>query len=328
VSRIVRFHEVGGPDVLRLEEVETPPPGPGEVRLAVKALGLNRAEAAFRSGRYLEQPVLPSRLGYEAAGIVQDVGEGVSGFAPGDVVSVVPPVGLGKYGMYGEVATVPAQFVVKHPPSLSFVDAAATWMQYVTAYGALIEIAAVTKGDAVLITAASSSVGLAAIQIANLVGAIPIAATRTSAKRDALLAAGAAHVVATAEEDLAARVRAITGGTGARVVFDPIGGPGVEVLAHATAREGIIFQYGALSPDPTPFPRVALGNAIAMRGYIYSEITTDPRRLEAAKRFIVDGLASGALHPIVAKTFPLEAIADAHRYLESNQQVGKIVVTV
>jgi NADPH:quinone reductase len=314
--------------VLRIEEVETPPPGPGEVRLTVKALGINRAEAMFRSGNYLEQPQFPSRLGYEAAGVVQDVGAGVWEFAPGDVVSVVPPVGLGTYGMYGEVATVPARFVVKHPPALSFVNAAAVWMQYLTAYGALIDIAALRKGDAVLITAASSSVGLAAMQIANLVGATPIAATRTSAKRDALLAAGAAQVVATTEEDLVARVRERTGGKGARVVFDPIGGPGVETLAQATACGGIIFQYGALSPEPTPFPRVALGNRLAVRGYIYNEITTDPQRLEAAKRFILDGLASGELRPIVAKTFPLEAIADAHRYLESNQQIGKIVVTV
>ena len=117
----------------------------------------------------------------------------------GDAVSVVPPISMERFPAYGELATFPAQLVVRHPQSLGFEEAAAAWMMFVTAYGALIEIAKLRKDEAVIITAASSSVGLAAIQIANLIGATPIAVTRTSAKRKALLAAGAANVVATAQ---------------------------------------------------------------------------------------------------------------------------------
>jgi NADPH2:quinone reductase len=329
MARIVRIHKLGGPEVLRLEDVEVPPPGPGEIRLRVKALGLNRAESMFRTGHYPESPDFPARLGYEAAGVIEALGPGVTGFAVGDGVSIVPPLSITRWGTYGEIANVPAEVTVKHPAHLSWVDAAAVWMQYVTAYGALIEIAGLGKGDAVLITAASSSVGLAAIQIANRVGATPIAATRTAAKAAALRDAGATNVIITDEEDLAARARAITGGAGVRAVFDPVAGPAVNQLAEALGHGGILVEYGALSPEATPFPLFpALVKALTIRGYQYKEIVSDPARFDRAKRFILDGLADGSLKPIVARTFPLDQIVEATRYLESNQQFGKVVVTV
>ena len=126
-----------------------------------------------------------------------------------------------------------------------------------------------------------------------------------------------------------AEVRRITGGKGARVVFDPVGGPTVAKLTAAMARRGILFQYGMLSTEPTPLPLAdVLGKSLTVRGYVLFEITNDPRRLERAKQFIIDGLAAGKLKPVIAKTFPLDQIVAAHRYLESNQQIGKIVVTV
>lgn len=329
MTRVVRFHEIGGPEVLRIEDIEVPPPGPGEVRIRVQALGLNRAEAMFRSGIYVVPPQFPERLGYEAAGTVETIGAGVEGFEIGDVVSVVPPLSMPHWPAYGELATFPAEFVVRHPASLSIEEAAASWMQYVTAYGGLVDVAKLGKGEHVLITAASSSVGLAAIQIANHVGAIPIATTRTPAKRQAILDAGAAHVVVTDEEDLVARVRSITASAGVRVVFDPIAGPLVEKLAEAMADGGMLLEYGLLSGEPTPFPLFhALTRSLTLRGYIYSEIVRDPAKLASAKAFILEGLASGALKPIIARSFPFEAIVEAHRYLESNQQMGKIVVTL
>lgn len=329
MARVVRFHKIGGPEVLQIDNIDVPPPDSGEVQIKVKALGLNRAESMFRSGKYLSHPKFPSQLGYEASGIIEKVGPGVMGLAPGDVVSIVPPHDQGKYGVYGELATVPSKYVVKHPSSLSFVEAAAIWMQYMTAYGALIDIAAIQKGDYVVIPAASSSVGLAAIQLCNIVGAIPIATTRTSGKRKDLQKAGAAHVIATQEEDLAARIKEITGGKGARVVFDPVGGKTVLALAEGMANGGILFQYGALSPEPTPFPLMAaLTKSLSMRGYVLFEIVANPERFEKAKKYILDLLSSGKVKPIIAKTFPLEEIVEAHRYLESNQQFGKIVVTV
>ena len=329
MARVVRFHETGGPEVLRIEQVEVPPPGKDEVRIRVHALGLNRAEAMFRSGQYLYTPRLPSRLGYEAAGTVEAIGAGVTGVKLGEAVSTVPAFSLNDYGVYGDVATVPAAAVAKHPASLSWVEAAAVWMQYATAYGALIDIAALEAGDTLLIPAASSSVGIAAIQIANMVGATPVALTRGGRKREALLGVGAAEVIATEEQDLVAEVRRITGGKGARVVFDPVGGPTVAKLTAAMAQRGILFQYGMLSTEPTPLPLAdVLGKSLTIRGYVLFEITKDPRRLERAKQFIIDGLAAGKLKPVIAKTFPLDQIVAAHRYLESNQQIGKIVVTV
>jgi NADPH:quinone reductase-like Zn-dependent oxidoreductase len=328
MARVVRFHEHGGPEVLRIENVEVPPPGPGEIQIRVKALGLNRAEALLRAGTYIEKPSLPSGLGYEAAGTVEAVGDGVGGFVPGDAVSVVPRSMI-RWPAYGDFATFPADAVVKHPSFLSWKEAAAVWMQYLTAYGALVDIARLRREDFVVITAASSSVGLAAIQLANMVGATTIAVTRTSAKKQALLEFGATHVIASAEEYLEVRLRDIAGPEGVRVVFDPIGGPIFEPLTAAMSRGGVLIEYGALSPEPTPFPLFSvLSKSLTLRGYLVHEIIGDPGRLDAAKAFILDGLASGALRPIIAKTFRFGQIIEAHRFLESNEQFGKIVVTV
>jgi len=185
-------------------------------------------------------PVFPARLGYEAAGIINAVGKNVKSLKAGDAVSVIPPMSITRYGSYGELANFPAYHIVKHPDSLSWIEAAAIWMQYVTAYGALINIAKLTANDHVLITAASSSVGLAAIQIANAVGATPIAVTRSSAKKKQLQQAGATHVIASQEEDLVARVKTITNTRGATVAFDPVAGP--ELATIADEKPGVIVE--------------------------------------------------------------------------------------
>jgi NADPH:quinone reductase-like Zn-dependent oxidoreductase len=202
-------------------------------------------------------------------------------------------------------------------------------MQYVTAWGALVEQARLTRGDFVIVTAASSSVGIAAFQVARAVGATVIATTRTSAKRQALLDNGAHHVIATEEEDLVTRVMEITNGLGARVVFDPVGGPSFEALTQSMSRGGILLEYGALSSEPTPFPLfTVLGKSLTLKGYLYVEIVNDDAALDRAKSFITKGLASGQLKPVIARVFRLDQIQEATRFLESNAQVGKIVVNV
>lgn len=329
MSRVVRFHEYGDANVLRIEDIDVPRPASNEVQIAVRAIGLNRAESMFRHGAYLQEAVFPSQLGYEAAGVVRALGADVTGFAIGDAVSVIPTLDMSRWPTYGEVINTPARNVVKHPANVSFEAAAASWMQYVTAWGALIELAALRAGDTVLVSAASSSVGIAAFQIARSVGATVIAATRTSEKAQALRDAGAHHVIATAEEDLIARVRDITGGHGARVVFDPIGGPAIATLTECMAVGGILLEYGALSPDVGPFPQFAvLGKSLTTRGYLYTEVVANDAVLHRAKAFISDGLQSGALSPLISRTFPFEQIQEATRFLESNQQIGKVVVTV
>jgi len=325
MTLVVRFDHYGGPEVLRIDDIDVAGPGVGEVRIVVKAIGLNRAESMFRSGQYLEPAQFPSRLGYEAAGIVESVGAQVGQFAPGDIVSLIPPSSIAQWGTYAELAVVPAAMLVKHPPNLSFAEASAVWMQYVTAWGALVHVAQLQRGEFVLITAASSSVGLAAIQIANQVGAIPIAVSRTRAKREQLLVAGAAYAVASADEDFVPQIEHITGGIGARVIFDPVGGPFLERLVDVASVGGIVMVYGALSPEPAPFPLFkVLGKSLALRGYLLHEISSRPALLEAAKAYVV----AGTLRPIIAKTFAFEQIVEAHRYLEAGEQFGKVVVTL
>jgi NADPH:quinone reductase-like Zn-dependent oxidoreductase len=329
MPRAVRFHAYGDANILRIEDINVPPPASNEVQIAVRAIGLNRAESMFRSGAYLQEAIFPSQLGYEASGQVKAIGADVRGLSVGDSVSVIPTLDMARWPTYGEVINIPARYVVKHPTNLSFEQAAASWMQYITAWGALIEVASLAAGDTVIVSAASSSVGIAAFQVARSVGATVIATTRTRDKAQALLDAGAHHVIATSEEDLAARVREITNGHGARVVFDPIGGPTVAALAECMAVGGILIEYGALSTEVGSFPQFAvLGKSLTVRGYLYTEVVANDEALARAKSFIADGLQSGSLNPLISRVFPFEQIQDATRFLESNQQIGKVVVAV
>jgi NADPH:quinone reductase-like Zn-dependent oxidoreductase len=331
MTKVVRFHEFGGPEVLRFDSLEVGEPDAGEVRVRVEAIGLNRAEAAFRSGRYIERAVLPARLGYEAAGVIEALGEGVKGFSVGESICVMPSFSMNKYGVYAERAIVPGSALLKRPSGLGTHACASIWMQYLTAYGALIDISNIGAGDAVIITAASSSVGLAAIQIANHVGAISIAVTRTAAKEAELRKLGAAHVIVTEKQALEAEVLRITGGKGANVAFDPIAGPIVASLAAAMAHGGRLILYGNLSGEAqnTIFPfGLSMTRRFSMRAYVVFEIFSDAQRFERARIFVEEGLREGWLSPIIAKTFPFGQIVESHRYLESNEQIGKVVVTV
>lgn len=328
-AKIVRFHAIGGPEVLRIEEMPVPEPGKGEVRLNVKAIGLNRAEVMFRRGEYLETAALPSKIGYEAAGVVAAVGPEVDKSWLGKTVSTLPAFLMTHYGVYGEVAIVPVGALAAYPEKLTPEQGTSIWMQYLTAYGALIHYARIKKGDFVVITAASSSVGIAAIEIANAEGAISIATTRTSKKKAVLSEVGAKHVIVTEEEKFVARIKAITGGNGAGVIFDPIGGKGIEQLAEAAALGGTIYEYGALAPEPTPFPLfAALGKGLTVRGYTVREILSVPQLSAKGVQYVFDHVKAGNFKPRIDRVFPFAQIVEAHRYMESNEQIGKIVVTV
>ena len=329
MSRSIQFAKAGDPEVLQFVETQVPAPGPHEIRIQVKAIGLNRAESMWRRDEYIEPVKFPAGLGYEAAGIVDAVGKDVTGFSVGDVVSTLPAFSQNDYTTYGEVVLVPDYCVVKHPASLSFAEAASIWMMFVTAYGALIADAKVGPGDFVLIPAASSSVGLAAIQTTNYAGAASIALTRTSAKAKRLLEAGATHVIATEEVDLVKEVMRITGGKGARVAFDPVGGPNFPKLISALAEQGIVYIYGALDAGPTPIPVLEMIPKLpTIKGYSLWTITGDASRRQPAVDYITKGLANGGLKPVIDRTFTFDQMVEAHRYLESNVQFGKIVVTV
>lgn len=329
MPQVVLFEETGGADVLRLVEAPPVEPGAGEVRIRVAAVGLNRAEVLFREGRYHEKPEFPSRIGYEASGTIDAIGPGVEGLTIGARVSTIPSFSMGRYGVYGEQAIVPAHAAARYPERLTPVQAAAVWMPYVTAYGALIEYGGLKEGDVALITAASSSVGLAAIQIAKSRRARVIATTRGAAKKEFLLRAGADCVVVTDAEDLADAVMDATQGAGANVIFDPVVGPFLPRLAAAAAAGAMIFLYGVLASEDAVFPLFpSLAKGLTFRGYTLMEITKDPVRRERARAFVYRGLEDGVLEPVIDRTFPLCEVADAHRHMESNRQMGKIVVEV
>ncbi|WP_432950630.1 zinc-dependent alcohol dehydrogenase family protein [Kribbella sp. CA-253562] len=329
-ATVVRFHELGGPEVLRLRREPIGVPGPGEVRLRVDAIGINRAEALFRGGHYIE-PVrrFPAGLGAEAAGEIELTGPDVSNLRPGEAVSVVPAFSQNDYPVYADRAIVPAAAVVRRPDGVDAITGSATWMAFLTAYGALVEGGGVRPGDTVLLNAASSSVGLALIQVARHLGVRTIALTRTAAKKPALLDHGADEVIVTSTENVPTRVAALTNARGVRMVLDAVAGPGITDLARLVAPEGTLLVYGALSGEPTPYPGVELGlPALTIRSYTMHETSRDPLRLARAEAFVTAGLRTGAFRPVIAGTFPLEEVVAAHTRLDANAHIGKLVLTV
>ncbi|MBY8824922.1 zinc-dependent alcohol dehydrogenase family protein [Sphingomonas colocasiae] len=329
MAKVFRFHELGGPEVLRLEDIEIGDPGPGEVKLRIEAIGVNRGEAAMRGGHYIVAPPLPSRLGSEAAAIVEAVGPGVTQWQAGDRVSTLPAQPLERYSTYGEETLFPADRLVRRPDTLDAVQSAASWVAFLTAWGGLIEAGGLHAEQPVVITAASSSVGIAAIQIVRTAGAIPIATTRTADKAGALLAAGAIEVIATDEEDVVERIRALTGGNGASLIFDPVAGPLAEKLCEALADNGTLIIYGGLSKQPAVFPRhLMIRSNLAMRGFNFNPMLVDHARRERALAAITPYLADGSWRMPIAHQFALADMAEAHRALERNEHAGKIIVTV
>ena len=325
----VIFRETGGPEVLKVENVEIPAPGPQEVRIQVKAVGINRADSMYRQGNYVEQPVFPAGIGYEAAGIIESIGSEVTGWKQGDVVNVMPGFSLHNYSTYGELVLVPAYTLQRYPASLSYEEAASLWTSFISMYGILVAAGDMKKGDAVLITAASSSAGLAAIQLVNFLGGISIAVTSTASKREAILKAGAKHVIVSSEQDLTVEVSKITSGNGANFVLDPVGGPLFEKLVSALAERGQVFLYGAMSDQPTFLPAFGvLSKLPVIRGYNAMDVMSNPEALKAGIRLIIDGVSQGKLKPLVAQSFPIAQVVQAHKAMEGNKHIGKIVLSL
>ncbi|MGE3143212.1 MAG: zinc-dependent alcohol dehydrogenase family protein [Hyphomonadaceae bacterium] len=329
MAKIVRFYETGGPEVLKVEDYTPGEPGPGQVLLKIHAIGLNRGEAAFRGGHYIVKPTLPSLIGSETSAQILKVGPGVTDFKAGDEVFTMPTFPQGQFGLYASETIAPASCLAKLPEGLDRVQSAATWVAFLTAYGGLVETGKIQKGEFVLIPAASSSVGLAAVQIARDVGAIPIATTRRSGKADAIRKAGAAHVIATEEQDIGAEVARITDGKGLRFIFDPVAGPFAEKLFELLADEGTLMIYGGMANQPATFPRhAAIRKNLTMRGYNYFPLLLDKQRFAAAQNYVLERLRDGRFEMPIDRTFSLDQIAEGHRALEANQHIGKLVVVV
>lgn len=327
MARKVIIRRFGGPEVLELVDADPGTPRPHEVLVRVKAIGLNRADILMRQGTYIERPSLPTGLGLEASGIVEKVGEEVRHVSAGDLVSVIPAISMQRRPTYGEVMIFDGQNVVPNPPGLGLVEAAALWMAYLTAYGALVEVGGLLPGERVLISAASSSVGIAAIQIANRVGAVPIATTRTHEKINALRDLGASLVIASDDDAWTGQLAEASGPDGFRVAFDAIGGPQLADLLEVMSPGGLVLEYGGLSGASAALPaNILLRKSLTLRGYVVHELVQNRALLERAKSFILGGLGDGTLRPLICQTFPFDEVKRAHAFVEEGEQIGKVVL--
>jgi NADPH:quinone reductase len=327
-SRVVSFSKTGTPDVLGLGRMDLTEPGANEVRVKINAIGLNRAEIMFRAGEYAVAPNFPARIGCEAAGVVEAIGANVTRFSIGDRVSILQTINQNIHGVYADYTTVPQTSLVSSPPEFTDEEAAAFWHTAAMAYGPLVMKARITASDVVLVTAASSGVGLATIQIAKAEGATAIAVTRTNSKREALIAAGADYVISTAEEDLAKRVMEITNGKGATVISDSVLGKQLAQLADAAAPAATLFLSGLLDGADINLPIwPVLLKGLKVEGFVgFIAVESEPTTLAAFEEYARSKIAAGHLRPIIDRRFALSEIVEAHRYMEQGRQVGKIIV--
>ena len=321
MERVARIERTGGPDVIGWHQVELPPPGPGEVRLRHGAVGLNFIDTYHRGGLY---PVaLPSGLGVEAAGTIEAVGEGVADWRPGDRAGTFG----GALGAYATARNVAADQLVRLPDAVDDRTAAAILLKGATAAFLVEQCARVQPGQAVLVTAAAGGVGHLLVGWLNAIGATVIGTVSTEAKAQRVRAAGADHVLLSGD-DIAARVREITGGRGVPVVLDGVGRATWPTALASAARRGLIVSYGNASG---PVDGVALGtlarhgSLFVTRPTLFDYATTASERQALADR-VFAMLAQGAIRPEIGQSFALADAADAHRALEAGTTRGSTVL--
>lgn len=322
MSRAIRIHAIGGPEVLSLEPVEVGTPGRGEVRIRQTAIGLNYIDVYVRTGLY--PAALPAGLGMEAAGVVSQVGPGVKGFAEGDRVAYVQS----QPGAYADERVMPANRLVKVPDAVGDREAAAVMLKGLTAWFLLRRTYRVRKGDPVVIYAAAGGVGLIAVQWARHLGAEVIAVTGTGEKAELARQHGAQHTILLGRGDLAARVREITGGKGVPVVYDSIGKDTFLASLDCLRPMGLMVSYGNASGPVPPFSPLELarrGSLFLTRPTLFHYIA---RRADlargAAELFAV--MASGAVKVRIGQIHRLGDAAQAHRELEGRRTTGSTVL--
>ncbi len=340
--RSVVFTETGSLEVLKLADIPLPEPGPGQVRVKLTSVGLNRADALYRENKYFIKPVFTlsnevngnnataqkyCRIGLEGGGIVDKTGDGVN-LPIGQRVALLPltvdPIAQGalsEYGIYN------AEHLIDVPESIDDSISGAIWMKYLTAWGGMVANGNLQAGQVVTITAASSSVGIASIQLAKMLGATVIATSTSDDKLPELSAHGADCVINSKSDDYVDKVKAITDGKGTDLVFDAVAGPGIRYLVQGSKRGGCIVIQGMLDRRPMDIHAgVLMKRLLTIKGFTLDTVVEDKPYLHRALDCIKTGLTQGKLIPCIAKKFPLADFPEAFRLLESNQHVGKIVV--
>jgi len=315
----IRFAETGGPEVLRYEEIQLPPPGPGEVRVRITAIGLNFRDTYERTGLY---PVkLPSGLGSEAAGVVTEIGEGVTGLAPGDRVARA----TGPLGAYATAENVPAEHLVPIPDGVTDEAAAAVLLKGLTVWYLLRRTYPVRSGETVVFHAAAGAVGLIAGQWLRHLGVRAIGTAGSAEKAKVALENGYREVVLYRSEDVAARVRELTDGAGVPVVYDSVGADTFENSLDCLRPRGLMVSFGNSSG---PVTGVNLG-VLASKGSLFVTRPTLMHymgELTTAADELFELVASGAIDPNIAQRVPLADAAEAHRALESRSTTGATVL--
>lgn len=326
--RAIRFHELGGPEVLQLGDVPTPVPGAGEVLIEVVAAGINYADTRRRLGVYLEPSPLPFTLGSEVAGRIVRIGEGVTGWQTGDRVMAM--VGQGGYADY---VVAPASALLPIPDGMSFAEAAAFPIQGLTAYHLLRTAGRLAPGESVLVHAAAGGVGTLAVQLARLMGAGTIYATAsTFEKLELARSLGADVLINYTSEDFSERIREharAQGKRGVDIVLEAVGGEVFERSLLCLAPFGRLAVYGVSSGQVLQFNPVQLMRRCQeVIGFYLPPLLTRPDLLLPSLQQLTAYLKSGKLRIIVGETLPLEQAAEAHRRLEARQTTGKVVLTV
>ena len=321
MTKAVFADAAGGPEVFDLREVDLPPPGAGEARVRHSAVGLNFIDIYQRKGLY---PVsFPAILGSEAAGVVEAVGDGVEGFAPGDRVAY-----LSSGGAYAEAANVPVAMAAKIPDGVADEDAAAVFLKGLTAEMLVRQVFALGPDHACLVHAAAGGVGTLLCQWAHHIGARVIAVVGSAEKADIAREHSADDVIIRSEiESIAAEVRRLTGGRGVEVVYDSVGEATFESSLDALALRGHMVTYGnASGPAPvvSPLALSQRGSLTLTRPSLFHYATPD--RLPDMAAALFDMIAKGALKPKIGRRFALGEIADAHALLESGKSAGAIIL--
>jgi NADPH:quinone reductase-like Zn-dependent oxidoreductase len=329
----------GPPDVFELRTVPDLTPGAGEVRIKVRAAGVNFADILARLGLYPDAPKPPMVVGYEVVGHVDGIGREVTGVSEGDRVFA-----LTRFGGYADSVVVPAEQAFQVPESLSDAEAAAVPVNYLTAALALYRMAALNPGETVLVHNAGGGVGIAATQLARLRRA-KVIGTASAFKHDALRTFGVDHAIDYRDADVASEIRAITKGRGVDVILDPIGGRSFTASYRLLAPLGrlVIFGLSAAAPSerrnwwhalrawsatPRFDPLSMINRNRGVFGLHLGHLWQERPQLSPLIALLVSELSAGRLSPVVARTFALDRVADAHRFIQSRGNIGKVVLTV
>jgi len=337
-NRIVRFHKFGSPEVLQVFEEKLKIPNHDEVRIRIRAFGVNQGEVMYREGRYVSKPNFPSRLGSEGSGIIELIGNNNKQYKIGDEVTIIPFLSWdkygnwtsdssNKYGTYGDTAIVPAWTIAKKIESQSYEDAAAIWAQYLTAWGGLVYNSNIENRNCCIFTGASSSAAIGGMQIVKSFGLKAYAISRTLAKKEKLLNVGYDDVLSLTDPKLEENIMDLTNGIGFDLAYDCVGGEYFIHLLNTAKPQSLIINYGNLNLHSSNIiTSPLLSKRIHIRFHSIFDTMRFQNQREEGIEWINRKMEEGTLKPIISKVFNLEDIVDAHKYLEEASHVGKVIV--